>query len=400
MRRALSPSKQQRGAAMVEFAILMLVLIPLLLYSFFLMDAAYMKLDLQETVVSGIWDFANRNSEGRNTQAEVNSVQESVRVIYSDHTSTFDDGADPSEPGYNDSRRLNSKYPSDDAHSKKHHIGLGAHYRFTFNGNQDTQFKCAVNEEDMDWALEPNLRAYAGSDYAGGGQVTCTATGFIFNYIIPEEFMQEFAGDVKMSPMKKEADGADVHNATGAGAAVANIKAHSSASVSFNTWALINGTNDGSRLTNSNADIGARSTFGFGGGPSLNSNPFFQRVQHMYTRNGLFVATYGMATASGVDLMSKAASEKLMAVVAVPFVNPPMPIHALPNVLGTYLTARYRPQSPGVRQPPPGLIAGQLHSGFQSTPYRTINTDYTTAYSKRGLHYLGCRQAEGQSCNY
>ena len=56
-------ARRTRGGAMVEFVLLNIVLIPLFLYAIFLMDAAYLKLDLQETVVSGVWDFSQRNSE-------------------------------------------------------------------------------------------------------------------------------------------------------------------------------------------------------------------------------------------------------------------------------------------------------------------------------------------------
>ena len=94
---------------MVEFVLLNIVLIPLFLYAIFLMDAAYLKLDLQETVVSGIWDFSQRNSEppgfggmgvdapnshDDNNAMEVQASAKAVRVAYADHTSAFDDGAE------------------------------------------------------------------------------------------------------------------------------------------------------------------------------------------------------------------------------------------------------------------------------------------------------------------
>lgn len=399
MRHGPHSSRRQRGGAIVEMTIMMLVIIPVLVYGVFLMDAAYLKLDLQETVVSGVWDFTTRNTEPKsgshsgNSNSEVDQAERAVRVVYSDHTSAFDDGADPKYPGYGQTERLRSNVDH-----QKHHIGFGAHYSFRFSNGEDTQFRCERNDKDMDWLYEPNMKAYGTSRFAVGGQVTCTAKGYIYNYIIPETFMQEFAGETKVTRItrRRNASGTQaVHDAEPDRGENASIETSATAAVSFNTWALLNGSNNGT-LTNSSADIGARNMLGLNSGPNLDNNPFYERVRHINTANGLFAATYANVALNGMNMMQTAASEKLMAVAAVPAPAPNPPV--LPNVIGTYLTARYQPDTPGVRQTPPGL-GSMMHKGFLSTPYDGVNNNYRTARNKRGVYYLGCRGAEGKNCN-
>ncbi|XXF79335.1 hypothetical protein P2318_06170 [Myxococcaceae bacterium GXIMD 01537] len=401
MRRGLNTSsRRQRGAAMTELAVMMLAIIPILVYGFFLMDAAYMKLDLQEVAVSGVWDFTTRNTQANGNSGhaaqrgnEIGRTADAVKIVYSDHTSAFDDGGDPQYGGYNDVQRLKSN-----TDHKRHHIGLGAQYSYHFSGGEDTQFTCTHNDQDLGWLYEPGMNSFGKSKFSAGGQATCKVTGYIYNYIIPKTFMQELAGNTKMTRLTARRTGPgepqDVHSAAGDRGADAYIETRASAAVSFNTWALLNGSNNG-KLDSNSADIGARSTFGFGGGPTLSQNPFYKAVKHVYTSQIPFIATYANVSASGMSLMQKAASENLMTVIAVPLVNPPV----LPNVLGTYLTARYQPDTPGVRQKPPGLMGGMMHKGFLSTPYDGINNNYRDARNKRGVYYMGCRGAEGRNCN-
>jgi hypothetical protein len=388
---------------MVELAIMMLVLIPVLTYGIFLMDAAYMKLDLQETAVSGAWDLTTLNTQPNsgdhdaNTAQEIDATAAAVRIVYSDHTSTFDDGGDPAYDGYGQAQRLKSSVDH-----KRHHRGFGANYSFHFSSGEDTQFHCNREQRDQNvdrdlgWLYEPNMRAYGTSRFVVGGQATCKAKGYIYNYIIPQTFMQEFAGETKVTTIKKRitsTSSEDTHSAETDRAGDAFLETRATAAVSFNTWALLNGSNDGT-LTANSADIGARNMLGINTGPNLGNNPFYQRVKHMNTRNGLFMVSYLNVVGQGAQLMQKAASEKLMVVVSAPVSNIPV----LPNIVDTHLTARYQPGTPGVHQRPPGP-GGLMHSGFQSTPYRGVNNNYTQAYNNRGGYYLGCKQAEGRNCN-
>lgn len=382
---------------MVEFALLNVVLVPLLLYAIFLMDAPYMKLELQESVVAGVWDFSTRNSEtlknnqlggshSFNNQEEQWPVQGSIQMVYSDHTSAYDDGAEPGGPNYDSADHIKSS----GSDHQKHHTGFGAQFAYRFEGGPDTQFACTITDQDLSWTPEPSFRAYAGSRYVIGGQATCEARAWIYNYVMPQEVMQEFS-KVEVSSLKMRTGDAHAHQDEGGN--VANIEAYETAAISFNTWALRNGAEDGDI---DNADIGKPNMFGLPGFGGLGDNPFYQRVRHMYGLNGAFVATYSLISLRALDFFNKAQSEKLLFAPMVPIPGPNPPV--LPNIAGAYLTARYKPNEAGVRQKPPGFMAGLMHKGFLSTPYDGPNNKYKQTRDARGKYYMGCTSQENPSC--
>lgn len=371
---------RRRGAALVETVLLMIVLIPLLLYALFLIDAAYMKLDLQETVVSGLWDFSTRNSESGDKNEEYGQVQRAVRASYSDHTSAIDDGSEVGKPELGDVQRITGNH----LHEKHHKIYFAAQYTFRFDANvgPDTQFKCEPLEENSDWAgdvtdLLPNFA----DNFSMGGQVKCAATGYIYNYIIPEKLFTEFT-DVKMSNLTKRQDTTDSHSIQGRGG---NIVAHETGSLIYNTWALRNGAASGKLA---DADIGARS--GLMGDPGNIDGPFYDRVVFHYEN----AATYGPMFAASGAFSARAMNQNLM--LAITAGAGTRSTSGLPNMAGTFLISRYSPQSPGQRQQASGLLGGG--QGFQSTPYRNVNNNYVTAGSNRGVYYMGCRQEERDRC--
>ncbi|WP_224360341.1 TadE/TadG family type IV pilus assembly protein [Hyalangium versicolor] len=424
--------RRARGSAMVEFVILNIILVPLFLYAIFLMDAAYLKLDLQETVISGVWDFTTRNTEpgafkdgglgapsskSDNDKNELATVAKAVRIVYADHTSAVDDGADPfdgttySKETYLRGNGDGSQYPSQSGH-KKHHTGFGAQYSFRFvkkddvdeeeDEPTDTQFQCGLSE-DLNWTVDFNMKEFASTGYNTGGEVRCWAKGYIYNYIIPSDFMQEFS-QVEMSKMKlrKDTTGKGVHEWQGDGGDLENIVAYETASVSFNTWALRNGAKNGDDVKAlgryngalASADLrvpkSAMPTIGQSAS-SPEANPFFRRVQYLYTSNGTNAATYTAAVGATAQLTSKGTSEKLMLVLSVP--PGTSSNNVLPNIIGVHLTARYKPRSPGQKQG-----AGLGSGDFLSTPYSGPNNNYRTAANARGPFYMGCRNAENANC--
>jgi hypothetical protein len=410
---------------MVEFVLLNIVLIPLFLYAIFLMDAAYLKLDLQETVVTGVWDFTQRNSEppswkagsfdalqdkDRNDAINLAATAKGVRLVYADHTSAVDDGADPNQPdsSYNVESYLRgngdgSAYPSVTGH-KKHHTGFGAQYSFRFEKNDDTQFNCTIND-DLSWNPEPNFNGFGKSGYNAGGEARCSATGYIYNYIVPETFLQEFS-QVEMTNMKhrKDTTGKGAHEWQGTGGDLANIRAFETAAVSFNTWALRNGARQneegaGAAYYQSDMDkadlrvpeTGVPTPGQNAGSPE--ANPFFRRVQYISMINGTAGLTYGRAAAAAADLTSKAQSNQIMLMQTLPPLTTSNAL--LPNIAGIHLTARYKKGQPDKNeQDAPGTGKGK----FQSTPYDNANSDYGTVAKGRGHFYLGCKNPENPDC--
>jgi hypothetical protein len=452
-------SRRERGGAMVEFVLLNIVLVPLLLYAIFLMDAAYLKLDLQETVVAGVWDFSQRNTEppadtsgvsasnshNSNNGMELQATAKAIRIVYADHTSAFDDGGEVGSQGYGEAKRLRgngdgSKGPSG---HMRHHTGFGAQYTFRFKeppaneeedeeegqtsgdplegvGTElDTQFKCRIST-DMGWSLDPNMTAFGQSGYNAGGEARCDSIAFIYNYIIPEKFLQEFSETDELTKMKRRRDENPdkAHHYQGQGGRTGNIVAHETAAISFNTWALRNGAKQTYSSINgygakeyttyngqvSGADIGARSGF-FGGTDDPKENPFFRRVQYMYSNNGLFMASYGNVTANAMNFMQKATTgNKIVTAYAAPILPggpvPPtvLPGVGVPNIAGVFMTARYKPNQKGVTQSAPMLFGMGGGGGFLSTPYTGHNNNYQTAANNRGNYYMGCKTQETPNC--
>jgi len=445
-------SRSTRGGAMVEFVILNIILIPLMLYAIFLMDAAYMKLDLQETVVSGVWDYSQRNTEPpggsaglsspannktANNGLEQQATTKALRVSYADHTSAFEDGAEAGAADYGNPTRMrgNGDGSTGPGGHKKHHTGFGAQYTFRFKeapddeeesddhnaevgGDLDTQLRCSITS-DLGWTNTPGVTAFGGSGYNAGGEVRCKAIGFIYNYIVPERFLNDSFSNEGMSLMTKRddtnnADGS--HKYQGQGGRIANIVAEETASISFNTWALRNGAHQGTFDTSAygankwttyegkvdEADIGKRPGFleipnPFKPGPR--ANPFYKRVQYMYTSAGPMAGTYNSVRSSANDFKSKAKDQELIQVYNEPAALGGSSPMGLPNISGVFLTARYQPGSPGVRQPKPPLLPFLAGSGgFLSTPYDGPNNDYQQAAGARGEFYMGCTSQETPNC--
>lgn len=393
MNAPLRTARRERGGAMVEFALLQIALVPLLLYSIFLMDVPHLMLETQETVISSVWDYTTRNDEGGNAGPSAGDahiarhITRTNSILWADHSSAYEAGVYPDEPRYQD-----ENWARGNPHHL-HHTGFGAQYAFNFSGGPDTQLNCNQQnrdtgsfdatdfDSDLSWNVDPGLSAFAGTNYALGGVGRCVVTAYIYNYIVPQKFLQEFSR-VEMTKMKYRgqngvAGGQTAHDHQGDVSPVNNIPVRSEAAVAFNTWALRNGSTDGDV---DSADLVDPSE----------DNPFLARMGEVNDSGAALTLTWNAATAGALAFSARALSEELMA-VPPPTVN----LSGLPNPVDLYLRARFQPENPGVRVDPPGM--GGVR--YESTPYEDVNTAYRGAADRRGNHYLGCQSAETYPCN-
>ena len=65
----------ERGGAMVELAVLMLIFVPLILLPMYFQDAIRYKLDYQESVYSTAWDFAYGNYQDDSASSIAGSIE-------------------------------------------------------------------------------------------------------------------------------------------------------------------------------------------------------------------------------------------------------------------------------------------------------------------------------------
>lgn len=419
MNRTRNPRKAQGGQAMVEFAILMIVFIPMLVYSFYFMDLGHHMLDLQELVVSTAWDYTGRtnqvNDEG-SADKSLKAVYHFTRYEYIDHTSAYDDYTMP--PNGGDEKKYHFEMGAKAAYvnsNKKGGDGLGelsyGQWKSDYATEDARQITCGNDiTGDLDWipslgGTDPATDFAKDTKYNKGGLVTCWAKLFVYNYVIPQKFIQEHAHE-DMTQQEKESLSTSVE---GLGAAAKPIVLRDHASISIGTWAINNGAkgNLARQVLQGNAgDI----TYC----PEA-SNPFYERVAWMYTGGGLpnhnaFALTYDNVMARGLAFMGKGASKKLELIRAIPvivgttdgspegFECPSLAdfetmAGSPANVLGVNLVARHdKDNDTKYKGDSWDFINGS--PGYESWPSQKGNGDFHTAFSNRGAFYLGNQNAE------
>src|SRR6476620_8631754 len=183
--------KQQRGQAMVELAISMLLIIPVFLYVLFLDDLLKFTLDQQEAVSTTLWDYTVQNydkkipSEGSNTDNSGNgsAVQKYARNTFCDHEGSLDsNGNQFTNHGTDSTGATIQGYPDcDSSGTSDHHKGnLAAHQCWLGQGEQVT---CSQPDKDVG-VVGPLKGGLTGIDYAKfqqGGMYTCEGREEVLN---------------------------------------------------------------------------------------------------------------------------------------------------------------------------------------------------------------------------
>lgn len=161
MNRSSRRNRSRRGAAAVEMALTMIVLLPLIYYTLFLEDLLAYHLNWQEAIVTSPWDaipidYANKES------AATMSMRYN-RVAYCDHSSTHDS--------------FNAATDCDD---DKHHKAMTAHQCWMGQGKQIT---CG-READVGADVQQDFA----DEFGAGGLVHCTARLNVSNWFIINRF--------------------------------------------------------------------------------------------------------------------------------------------------------------------------------------------------------------------
>lgn len=167
----MSAKRAPRGGAAVELAVLMVMLVPLAMYTLYLEDLLFYKLDQQETVVSSAWDFVHADYRHGDQPRQIGQmVRGLTRQTYWDHTSAWNTYSNPRADG-------------SDA---KHHQALAAHQCWLAQGGQ--QLQCDVDGTVGDGQeIEP--RYTTGDKGPKTGLLSCDAILGVQNYFLPEHFL-------------------------------------------------------------------------------------------------------------------------------------------------------------------------------------------------------------------
>lgn len=183
----------KRGTATVELAVLMIVLIPTILYTMYLEDLLIFKFDLEETVTSTPWDFANADYRKNDTDAITGTVRQSAMQTFWDHTSAWNSYEDPNY----------------DAKETIHHQDMAAHQCWLAQGGQEIQ--CEVDKM-TGMLIEPTFNFKN-----KGGLAHCNAILGVQNYFLPNKFFEwwgkvSITGDGNQKMKRHTAGQGEIHN--------------------------------------------------------------------------------------------------------------------------------------------------------------------------------------------
>jgi hypothetical protein len=183
-----------RGAASVEMAICMLVIVPVFLYALFLDDLLRYSLDVQEATVSTVWDYTVQDyaAEGKFSPA---TVQHHARLMFCDHES--------GKGRYNE-RGQDGTYK--DCEEEDHHQGTAvtAHVCWLNDQGKAKQVTCEGPDGSVGSVEAGKLYTSYASSFNQGGLVHCSARAVVENYLLPKHFLPQFSDDKEVVDLSKK----------------------------------------------------------------------------------------------------------------------------------------------------------------------------------------------------
>ncbi|MCP3139158.1 hypothetical protein [Pyxidicoccus xibeiensis] len=360
-------ARAARGAAAVEMAISLLVIIPVFMYAIFLDDLLRYSLDAQEAAVSTVWDFAVQDytrdlkpADRAPTAPQGGStmVQQHARYMFCDH-----------ESGKDRYDAYTNGVPSD-CSDTDHHQALVAHTCW-LNDNA-RQVTCEAPERGAGNLGIPVHNQFM-SNFTRGGLIRCSARAVVENYLLPEGFLQEFS---KTKLTVKKWDG-DVHGNSQSGVATTNgvdgnayFLGMEQMAILTDTWAL---------TTNANTMPGTKSGEMYDRVANVYMNP--QNLGHPILR-ATSAAFFGQAISN--NLLNPLFAAQLAATTgdAMGADNPQTPNIAIaPQAVGDSTTPSNRVTQEGSNR---RYFNTEWRDWDQNNNYRS--------YQNRGVYYMGCKQ--------
>jgi hypothetical protein len=347
-----------RGAASVEAAISMLLIVPVFLYALFLDDLLRYAGDLQEAVTSTPWDFTGQDYtrtgtrglgkvEGSAPPGGQTAVQWQARLMFCDHESSGD-----------------SYEKGQDCGAQDHHAGkaLSGHVCWLNAGAR--QVTCEPVQTDVGLLKEGQFRQYQAVFGTAGGMYECHARSVVENYLMPKSFLQRFS-KVDLAKKNWKSQGSDYHeNATQGTDETAYFLEAQHFSLVTDPWAL----NGDLKAPNPGDTLAVR--------PGDKRGELYERVNHVYTRSPAFAAL-----AAADALFRTAASEQEL---LAPGAKPDDPLD--PNV--SLQKTRSVPPTQAIQEE-----KRSVH--YFATPWKDWSRDaYEKTAHKRGAYYLGCKNPE------
>lgn len=350
--------RRQRGAASVEAAISMLIIVPAFLYALFLDDLLRYAGDLQEAVTSTPWDLigqnyekpsGRRNTAGAATQSTIATVvQHQARLMFCDHESSGD--------SYNQGQ---------DCDEQTHHEGRALSGHVCWINPQAEQVTCDPVKAEVGLLNNKVFQGYHGSFSPAGGLYECHGKEVVENYLMPQSFLQEFS-HVALAKKNWKADGKDYHSnaEAGTGATAYYLEKQHFALIT-DSWAL----NGDLKASNPGDTLAIR--------PDDTEGALQERVDYVFKK----VPLYQPFLEQDKQFSGEANDHELLADR-----TPPLDRR----------TARVSLQKTRMAAPTQDIQeeAGPAH--YFATPWKDGSRDaYERTGKNRGEYYMGCKTVEG-----
>lgn len=370
---------KQRGAASVEAAISMLIIIPAFMYALFLDDLLRYAADLQEAVLSTPWDFTGQNytqpnSRGLGSYTPKSEpyggktlAQNHARLMYCDHESSGDTYSPTADV---------------DCDSENHHVGKALSGHVCWLNSEAKQVTCEPVQGNVG-LLSPKLYAdYRGKFGQSGGLYECYGKEVVENYLLPKTFLQEFAGkdkDVQMTKENWSNNSGGVHdNAKAGDKSTAYYLAEQRAAVLTDSWAV-------NEIPNAAGGDENESQLTLESKPGQKSGEFYNRVDHVFSGNDAHSIYKPLVTAFAAQASKKLLMPTLVADMGSGvFDDPTTPNVALSKV-GDSPTQEIE-QDKGKHK-------------YYSTPWKDwASNPYEKTHGNRGKYYMGCKDPQKYKC--
>lgn len=353
MKTALAFQRAPRGAASVEMAVCMLVIVPVFLYALFLDDLLRYSLDVQEATVSTVWDYTVEDFS-QSSEDKVAAVQRHARLMFCDHESG---------KGRYDVMGPMGNYL--DCEGEDHHRGTAVSAHVCWINDQAKQVTCTGPDRSVG-KLSGNDKLYTGyaDKFNQGGLVHCSARAVVENYLLPKHFLSKFSDDRGAVDLtKKRWVGGSYHDNSKLGDKdTAYFIKEQEMSILVDTWALTQP-----------ADVR----------PGKKEGELYNRVVNLYTNDG---ANPGFAQVKRQLLSFNNQLKSLIASGSLPKSGGDDP--GTPNLA-------IKPHLQGLATPSERIRQETGNAYYFNTEWRDWEQDRNRkTYEKRGEHYLGCKKLE------
>lgn len=396
-----SSKRRQCGAAATEMALMMIIIVPLLLFVAFASDAVHQQLEVQETVISTVWDFSTTrfgaasnasSSSGSSIAGSSMTAADSVagfnRTQYADHDSSYSN---------------NTRVNQGNWMNEEHHTAAfgqvswcdGSECRNTSSYSDMTsgqQVFCRINRggKAEKFSLDVTGGAAQLDKFSEGGVVECWAKGWLMNYVLGDSFISDFPGVNKIKLFNKKRHEGNVHreHATGGENATADILLRYRAGMLVDSWAALDHFQSQQVSGNTkhrDTELGKTDTLFFKRSEAVFQNPLWY-----------WVAVGGVSAYAG-----KAGQKRIGLILPMPMMGPVVPPGmpewlSMPNPVGLWMVSKahdggkHKDRLKDYEFKPTLDVFGKEH---MTTP---LYDDFKTAWQNRGGNYMGARNAEAR----